>query len=41
MTVRWLDIANSSWRDEKLINGGDIFTLETPGTGQWAVLVKK
>ena len=39
LTARWLDIAKSCWRDEKLINGGAIFTLETPGTGQWAVLV--
>jgi hypothetical protein len=41
LTVRWLDIADSSWRDEELINGGAIFTLGTPGTGQWAVLIKK
>jgi hypothetical protein len=41
LTVRWLDIAKSCWRDEKPINGGAIFTLGTPGTGQWAVLIKK
>jgi hypothetical protein len=41
MALRWLDIANNSWREEELVNGGAISTLEAPGMGQWVVLIKE
>ncbi|MBS3776200.1 MAG: hypothetical protein KGY70_13480 [Bacteroidales bacterium] len=36
---RWLDISNSAWHEAEPLNGGNRLTLETPGDGQWAVLI--
>ncbi len=39
--LKWLDIANSDWGATSTISGGGMVTLATPGSGQWAVLIKK
>ncbi|MFC1718464.1 hypothetical protein ACFL6S_32715, partial [Candidatus Poribacteria bacterium] len=41
LVQRWLDIGNSSWGEETVINGGDDHKLTTPGNGQWVVLLRK
>jgi hypothetical protein len=41
LVERWLDVGNSSWREETVINGSDDHRLTTPGDGQWAVLLRK
>lgn len=37
--VRWLDISRSAWREPETVAGGGRLKIETPGMGQWAVLV--
>jgi hypothetical protein len=41
LVERWLDIGNSLWGEESVINGGDDHKLTVPGNGQWAVLLRK
>lgn len=38
--VRWLDIARSAWRVPQIVRGDGKLQLKTPGTGQWAALVR-
>ncbi len=39
LQARWLDIANSQWADERMLDGGGAVTLTSPGNGYWAVLI--
>ena len=36
----WLDISNSRWMRETVVRGGAAATLQAPGQGHWAVLIK-
>jgi hypothetical protein len=40
LQIRWLDIASSAWQKTHAAAGGGMLELETPGQGQWAVLVQ-
>jgi hypothetical protein len=37
---RWLDISNGRWMREAVVRGGAAATLQAPGRGHWAVLIK-
>ena len=39
LQVRWLDINRSAWQEPETVAGGGTLEIETPGMGQWAVLV--
>lgn len=39
LVQRWLDICQSSWQAETMIQGGTKHALSPPGSGQWAVLI--
>ena len=39
--VQWLNIEKCSWLDEQEINGGKKVSLESPGRGNWIVLLTK
>jgi len=39
LQARWLDIAKSQWADEKMLDGGGVVTLTSPGNGYWTVLI--
>jgi hypothetical protein len=38
--VKWLDVSDSEWKKEASVNGGRKVSLETPGEGQYLVLLK-
>jgi purine nucleosidase len=40
LTLNWLDISNTSWSGEKLLQGGRPVEIKAPGKGQWVALVK-
>ena len=40
LTVRWLDIMNSEWREPATMGGGGTEVLNPPDDGPWAVLLK-
>ena len=40
-TLKWLNIAGSTWEASKPVRGGGIIPLAAPGQGAWAVLVTK
>ena len=40
LEVRWLDISRSAWQKPQTTQGGGTLELQTPGKGQWAVLVE-
>ena len=40
LSARWLDISNSRWTGEVALGGGAAATLQAPGRGHWAVLIK-
>jgi hypothetical protein len=40
LSVRWLDINRTAWRDPQTAAGGGMLALTTPGHGHWAVIVR-
>ncbi len=40
MTLRWLEIEQNRWHDPEDIESAEQLELNTPGEGQWAVLVE-
>ena len=41
LKARWLDISQSQWTKEEVLKGGRTVTLRAPGTGHWAVLIRR
>ena len=41
LSVRWYDIDHGRWADADTVPGGRIPQLKTPGSGQWAVVIRK
>ena len=39
--AKWLDITASLWAKEEILKGGGLVTLSPPGTGHWAVLIRR
>lgn len=39
-SVQWMDILNSEWSSATVLQGGQLRSLEAPGQGPWAVLLK-
>ena len=39
MKGRWLDIAQSQWAKQEMLEGGGTVTLSPPGTGHWVVWI--
>jgi len=39
--TKWLDITASLWAKEEILKGGGVVTLSPPGTGHWAVLIRR
>ena len=39
--AKWLDITASLWAKEEMLKGGGLVTLSPPGTGHWAVLIRR
>jgi hypothetical protein len=40
LSARWLDISNSRWTGEVALSSGTAATMQAPGPGHWAVLIK-
>lgn len=41
LQLRWLDINDSTWQDTQYVEGGGSITLQAPGSGHWAIVIKK
>lgn len=39
-TVRWLEISNSTWTSQCLIQGGRTYTCQAPGSGLWVAVIQ-
>jgi Concanavalin A-like lectin/glucanases superfamily/Family of unknown function (DUF6298) len=40
MVYKWLDVGQSSWGSENSISGGSLVNLQTPASGQWAIVMQ-
>lgn len=39
LTIKWLNIDQSSWQDGEILQSGDTLRLTTPGDGHWIALI--
>lgn len=40
LELRWLDIDNAKWQEPKRVKNRESLTLQTPGDGDWAVVIR-
>jgi hypothetical protein len=41
LELRWMNILKSEWLERNFINGNTKTTIKSPGSGQWAALIRK